>query len=299
MNINTAKEFVLQNARPVDMAVYRYFFENGSNEMVIEELEKYQNEDGGFGHGLEPDYLNPNSSPIATNDAVITLYRVDAFKHHSKIVNGIVRYLKSHDSFDEEKKRWLFAIDSNKDYPHAIWWEKTDDGVHGFNPTMSLAVFMVCYGDRTSLYEHMIKEGLKYLEDNEEVSGDALKCYLLSYELLKDNDVYDIVDMEHLKKLICARIYGAICKDIEKYGAEYVPVPSDFFAGIYPEFITPEIKQFIDIEKSILGKLQKADGGFDISWEWFTQYPEFDQARKWWRPRLTIDKLLFDSMVHS
>lgn len=102
MNINAAKEFVLQNARPVDMAVYRYFFENGSNEMVIEELEKYQNEDGGFGHGLEPDYLNPNSSPIATNDAVITLYRVDALKHHSKIVNGIVRYLKSHDSFDEE-----------------------------------------------------------------------------------------------------------------------------------------------------------------------------------------------------
>lgn len=40
-------------------------------------------------------------------------------------------------------------------------------------------------------------------------------------------------------------------------------------------------------------KFQNADGGFDISWEWGTDYPEFEQARSWWRPRITIDKLLF------
>lgn len=70
MNRNAAKQFVLQNARPIDLAVYKYFFENGSNKTVIEELLKYQNQDGGFGNGLEADYWNPNSSPIATNDAI-------------------------------------------------------------------------------------------------------------------------------------------------------------------------------------------------------------------------------------
>ena len=297
MNREMAKQFILQNARPVELAVYQYFFENGSNKTVVDELSNYQNEDGGFGKGLEADYWNPNSSPIATNDAIITLYRVGALEQNSEMVKGIVRYLESHDSFDEDKKRWLFAIDSNKDYPHAIWWEKNDDGIHGFNPTISLAAFLVCYGNRSLLYEEILREGIKYLEENDEVSGDALKCYLLSYELLKMNHITDIIDLNNMKKLICKRINDAVCKDVEKYGVEYVPTPSDFFSGIYLEFITPEIRQFIEAEKAVLGKLQKEDGGFDISWEWCTQYPEFEQARKWWRPRITIEKLLFDEVL--
>ena len=296
MNRAAAMQFVLQNARPIDLAVYKYFFENGSNRTVVKELLKYQNKDGGFGNGLEADFWNPNSSPIATNDAIITLFRVGALEKNSEMVNGIVRYLKSHDSFDKDKKRWLFSIESNKDYPHAIWWEKNDDGIHGFNPTMSLATFLVCYGERTLLYEDIVKEGLKYLEDNADVSGDALKCYLLSYELLKKNNITDIIDLKYLKNLISKRINDAICKDIEKYGVEYVPVPSDFFAGTYLEFITPEIEQLIAAEKDILGNMQKEDGGFDITWQWYTEYPEFEQARNWWRPRITIDKLLFNGV---
>jgi hypothetical protein len=58
MKINAAKQFILQNARPIDLAVYKYFFDNGSNQRVIDELSKFQNEDGGFGNGLEPDFLN-------------------------------------------------------------------------------------------------------------------------------------------------------------------------------------------------------------------------------------------------
>ena len=48
-----------------------------------------------------------------------------------------------------------------------------------------------------------------------------------------------------------------------------------------------------DVSKDILGSLQQEDGGFDISWQWHTDYEEFAQAREWWRPRITLDKLLF------
>lgn len=48
MKINAARQFILKNARPIDLAVYKYFFENGSNQRVIDELSKFQNEDGGF-----------------------------------------------------------------------------------------------------------------------------------------------------------------------------------------------------------------------------------------------------------
>ena len=296
MNTNTAKNFVLQNARPLELAVYEYFFENEPNKAVVDELLKFQNPDGGFGNALEPDFFNPNSSPIATNDAIITLCRVNALDRNSEIVKGIVRYLESHDSFDEDKKRWLFAIDSNKDYPHAIWWEKKGDGISGFNPSISLASFMVCYVNRNSLYEEIIKEGFEYLETAEEISGDSLKCFLLTYELLKINDISNIINLEHFKDLLCKAVDDSICKDISKYGVEYVPMPSDFFSGSYLELITPEIKPLIAAEKDILDKLQMKDGGFDITWKWYTPYPEFEQARAWWRPRITIEKLLFNEV---
>lgn len=296
MDKNAAIKFVLQNARPLELAIYKYFFENGSNRTVIDELLKFQNSDGGFGNSLEPDFFNPNSSPIATNDAIITLYRVNALGRDSDIVKGIVRYLESHDSFDEDKKRWLFAIDSNKDYPHAIWWKKKGDGISGFNPSISLAAFLICYSNRASLYEEIIKDGFEYLENAEEVSSDSLKCFLLTYDILKTNSISDIIDLEHFKDLLRKAIDNSICKDIEKYGVEYVPMPSDFFSGSYLEFITPETKTLIAAEKDILDKLQMEDGGFDITWKWYTTYPEFEQARAWWRPRITIEKLLFNEV---
>lgn len=293
MNKNSAIKFILQNARPLELAVYKYLFENESNQAVIDELKKFQNADGGFGNALEPDFFNPNSSPIATNDAIITLYRVNALNKDSDIVKGIVSYLESHDSFDESKKRWLFAIDSNKDYPHAIWWGKKDDGISSFNPSISLAAFLICYGNRNPFYEKILKEGFEYLKSGEEISGDNLSCFLLTYELLKINNINNILDLKIFKNLLCNAIDNTICKDIKKYGIEYVPTPSAIFAGTYNDFITPEIRPLIFAEKDILGKLQMDDGGFDISWKWYTPYPEFEQARAWWRPRITIEKLLF------
>lgn len=294
---NKAIKFVIQNARPLELAIYKYFFENESNQAVIDELSKFQNTDGGFGHALEPDFFNPNSSPIATNDAINTLYCVNALDRDSDIVKGIVGYLASHDSFDEDKKRWLFAIDSNKDYPHAIWWEKKDDGISKFNPSVSLAAFMVCYGNRTSLYEEIIKEGVEYLQIGREISGDDINCYLLAYELLTKNSINDIVDLDAFKDLLCKAVENCICKDIKKYGVEYVPMPSVIFTGRYLDFITHEIKLLISAEKDILDKLQKEDGGFDITWKWYTPYPdEYEQARAWWRPRITIEKLLFNEI---
>ena len=72
--------------------LYTDIYENGTPQAVITELAKYQHADGGFGHGLESDNWTPPSNPIATNDAVITLYRTGALDKDSAVVKGIVRY---------------------------------------------------------------------------------------------------------------------------------------------------------------------------------------------------------------
>ena len=47
-----ARKFIYKNARPLDLARWQYHFENGSREAVLQALQFYQNEDGGYGLSL-------------------------------------------------------------------------------------------------------------------------------------------------------------------------------------------------------------------------------------------------------
>ena len=64
-----ARGFIYRNARPIEIALWKYHFENGSREDILTALSMHQNTDGGFGHALEADSFNPNSAPIQTLNA--------------------------------------------------------------------------------------------------------------------------------------------------------------------------------------------------------------------------------------
>ena len=50
-----AREFMRSRARGLERALFEYEFEAGSASNVYKELALFQNEDGGFGKGIEPD----------------------------------------------------------------------------------------------------------------------------------------------------------------------------------------------------------------------------------------------------
>ena len=52
---------MFNKARDIDVALFNYITGTMSNEFVGYALTMYQNRDGGFGHGLDNDNLNPNS----------------------------------------------------------------------------------------------------------------------------------------------------------------------------------------------------------------------------------------------
>ena len=293
MDTLKAEQFIKNNARPLEKALYDYYFGNGTRQQAVCRIMDFQNDDCGFGNAIEPDNWNPNSNPIATNDAIMTLFRIGALDEINKITDRIVHYLSSHDSFDEEKKRWLFAINSNKDFPHAVWWEKQGDGIRAFNPSVSLAAFMCCFSEDKELYGQILLDAFNELDGQNEMIADDLKCYMLAYELMERHNVSIIGRNFNAKVLLCEKLEQVICSDTSKYGAEYVPAPSDFFCGMFGNFITDDIRPLINAEREILGKIQLDDGGFDISWQWYNDYKEFAKAREYWRPRITLDKLLF------
>ena len=64
-----AKTFVMEQGRDLDRALLAFHFEDGTADDVLTALAAYQNDDGGFGHGLEPDLRTQASSAIATTVA--------------------------------------------------------------------------------------------------------------------------------------------------------------------------------------------------------------------------------------
>ena len=56
-----AAEFISVNARPLERARFDYHFASGPISDVLTQLEAFQNNDGGFGHGIEPDLRMPLS----------------------------------------------------------------------------------------------------------------------------------------------------------------------------------------------------------------------------------------------
>ncbi|MFE3637604.1 hypothetical protein [Streptomyces cellostaticus] len=59
-----AEQFVWLTARVLEQRLFAYHFLNGAAEPVEAALNAYRNEDGGYGHALEPDLRGPVSQPL-------------------------------------------------------------------------------------------------------------------------------------------------------------------------------------------------------------------------------------------
>ena len=143
-----ARAFILRNARPLDLAIFRYYFENGLREDVTEALAAYQNPDGGFGHGLEADNFNPDSLPMGAWKATEYIRKIGGLEAEHPVIQGILRYLDSGKDFDVIHNQWLNVVPSSNDYPCAVWWKYPEEGSRfEYNPTAALAGFTVKYAE--------------------------------------------------------------------------------------------------------------------------------------------------------
>ncbi len=65
-----AERFVLGEARLLERRLFAALYSGMSRSGVVDALRGYQNDDGGFGHALEPDVRCPASLPLATEVAL-------------------------------------------------------------------------------------------------------------------------------------------------------------------------------------------------------------------------------------
>ncbi|MDF2803950.1 MAG: hypothetical protein K0S61_3853, partial [Anaerocolumna sp.] len=136
-------DWVHLNARPLDIAVWKYHFEQGDIEQVLKELAFYQNEDGGFGNKLDPDNWNPASSPYNTQFAIKILRQIGFTDVNHPIFRGIFKFLENTEF--QSDYGWFFTIPSNNNYPRAVWWDysESENIYQSIGTTASLSGFIL------------------------------------------------------------------------------------------------------------------------------------------------------------
>lgn len=291
-----ARQFVYRNARPLDLARWQYHFEGGSSDAVLKALAFYQNEDGGFGHGIEPDFLNPNSSPIATWAAAEILREIDFKDKNHPIVKGILKYLGSGADFDREHNQWLNTIPSNNDFPHAIWWEYNGKDEFKYNPTAALAGFIIRFEEwDLEIYKkalEIVKEAVQWFTDSvpfteQHVTG----CFISLYEALLQRKI-PAINMELFEEKLKEQVKYNICGDTDKWKTEYVAVPADFFLSPQSIFYNDN-REPADYAVKFIGETQLQDGSYAVPWQWWTDYKEFEVSANMWRSAIIIKNLRY------
>ncbi|MFI1016558.1 hypothetical protein [Streptomyces sp. NPDC020965] len=120
-----AAHFVWLTARVLEQRRFAYHFlggPDGGPEAVETALAAYLNEDGGYGHALEPDLRGPVSQPLHTGHALRVLDSVD--RCGGRLAERICRYLTSVSTRDGA----LPAIrPAQRDYPTAPFIPIVDD----------------------------------------------------------------------------------------------------------------------------------------------------------------------------
>ena len=295
MDNQQARQFIYKNARPLDIARWKYFFENGSKEEVLKALSVYQNEDGGFGSALEPDCWNPNSAPVQTWVATEIIREIELDDQEHPVIQGILKYLSSKKNFDGHT--WDNTVASNNDYPHAPWWRFDPNQDRSYNPTACLIGFILKYGKEDSeLFNRaciLAKEAYSYLKEKFPLeSMHTVSCFVELYEYMKEGQVQGLIDMAQFKALLQKQIQHVITYDTSKWRIEYVCKPSLFISSPKSDFYE-ENKDICDDECEFILNTQESDGTWKITWSWEAYPEQWSISKNWWKSDQIIKNLKY------
>jgi hypothetical protein len=286
-----AARFMREEARPLERALFAYYFEKGSRTAVLAALVPYQNSDGGFGHAIEPDMRSPASSVIGTVTALDILRRVRATEDTPGLPAALAFLIETYDVASE---RWPIVPPAIEDAPHAPWWSYAEsaENFRGFwaNPRASVVAHLQQYkrlapSPFTEGVRHAVVEDLMRYPQRMEMHD--LLCFV---DLLETEGL----PREHYESVL-DKLRRALPQSVETdpaqwggYGLQPLQVvyfPGSPLAGVFDQsVIDANLDYFIDE--------QQPDGSWAPNWSWdFVDADAWAAAEREWRGILTLRKL--------
>jgi hypothetical protein len=274
-----ARTFMLREARPLDLALWRHRFERGPAAAIVEALAPFQNVDGGFGHGLEPDISTPASTAIATSVGLRHLRRAAVPADHS-MVAGAIRWLAAH--IDDGV--WPIIGPEVDEGPHAPWWSWSEDLASSwlgfqFNPTAEIlaALYVFRGAAPTGLIEAAEYRMRRTIAKCAGIDGAYdLRCAVI----LAETEQAPADLRAALGELLLRSVAEHDADDDHAPALDLAPEPGSLLAGALANQIEPASATLI--------AGQQEDGGWAPFWDWaFVDAAAWDVAKQAWRGGLT------------
>ena len=281
-----ARNFLYNYAQDIDLAMFQYYFEEKPKSEVIEILEKYQNEDGGFGT-LDYDFIFSMSCLKQTESACRYIYALDVPDAHPMIPK-LMKYIE--DNYNETTGEWdnLIVPDVNR-FPHAPWWEYEEcekfipsnysDLITHYDPNTNSALAGMIVKYSRYVPDKLVQYIQKIVVDKINLSDEFYQ-----YGMLSDIYFVNALKDDKLKSDLLTRLMGdgnLISLLDENWGTEsayklchWIDTPAHPYYKLY--------KNEVDDNHSLLIEAQNADGSWSPSWSWGTAeiWKEVEQRLK-------------------
>lgn len=278
------EEFINASARKLDVRLFEHHFKDGSKDDVLQELKKYQNPDGGFGHGIEPDFRLTGSSAMATSVGLQYCVEVDA-DSNDEIIQTTMDYLVT--TFDFENAYWPKTPVEVNDAPHAPWWHvdeiKPPAEASWANPNAELLGYLQTFQN------HVPPETLRILQKRALDNLNNLDTIESLYCFMNWERAYQSVP-EPLKSLIFEKVRNTLKTfepNTDTLGEIRVfwiaPKPESFLLRF-----TSEIQSLYDFEINRQGE----DGGWWPTWSWGQYEDVWPIAEREWAGKITVGNLI-------
>lgn len=279
-----ARQYMLQRARSLERALFRYEFENGSFTDVLIELSSYQNEDGGFGHGLEPDLRCKESSALATTRALEILRLHPNHPERNERVLSALQYLEH--TYVPERSGWDIIPKEAEQSPRAIWWQYGAFKDHWGNPNADIIAYFI---DERELYpleslDFLVRYALDYLNRTSDLKEmHELFCYLRLHERLPKEQASEI------REALEAFMDNCISLDPgsrEGYGATPLSIMDTPNSPYFPKY-----RALLPAELDLLIENQGEDGAWEPNWSWYQFEEVWPSAKEEWKGVMTLNAL--------
>jgi hypothetical protein len=295
VNLNHIAAWIHKNARELEIAIWKYHFENGNKEAVVNALMYYQNEDGGFGNGVEPDNWNINSFPYATLFAIGILKDIEFYDMQHPIYLGIKRYIDTDLNFPEG---CTFTVLTNKDYPRAKFYNYNEK----YNLTESTGIiigfcsFVIEHYRDSKIYSSVLEVIEKMMEKiySDKLGDMGPTGYISLVNAMKQAEIegYDYDKLElRLKELV----NNSIQRNPDQW-PNYGYRPSDYIktkTSIFYEYN----KDIVNVELDFLHDTLRENDVWPITWSWFENkemYPkESIISENWYKAIKAIERAKF------
>ena len=116
-DFNAAAAFIAANARVIDRRRFQRLCGDDDAEPVRDAVAAYRNDDGGFGHALEPDCRAPGSQSLAVEMALRIMDEAGAWDEN--LVRGACDWLAA---VAPPEGGVAFVEPTLAGWPHAPWW---------------------------------------------------------------------------------------------------------------------------------------------------------------------------------